>query len=349
MLAWACWCNGMCAEAKRKQAERKEAERKEAERKEAEQEEAQRRRCVAEALHGFIQLSDLEGVVQFTPNQFDWQQLYGPPPLLHFAIIKGLKKERDQQENHVRIVTFMLRTGADPHHPTTYNEPLSKGFWTPVSCYGHSAVSFAVALMTHSEIRDDGIMTTYIKRVLLTIYRSRSEAMIRSVDSGLIDNWSRMRHMIETHNLSFETEEGNVTCHDIVLMAASPVLKAMCTSKMQEGIHKRIRVEKSAAAVSLFLDILYTGSARNDADYKTMLEALDLSHAWDVLSVVQVLSDMLRHQLTEESFIAIANAAVLQGSKALKRHCAAFAARSAKVQTAELSPAALDMCCLLDS
>ena len=39
--------------------------------------------------------------------------------------------------------------------------------------------------------------------------------------------------MTETHNVTFETAGGAVTCHDIVLMAASPVVKALLQSPMK--------------------------------------------------------------------------------------------------------------------
>ena len=58
----------------------------------------------------------------------------------------------------------------------------------------------------------------------------------------------------------------------------------------------------------------YTGSAGKTPDYKTVLDALNLSHGWDVQDVAQVLSEVLRDQINVKSFVEIANAAALQGS-----------------------------------
>ena len=41
--------------------------------------------------------------------------------------------------------------------------------------------------------------------------------------------------MSTTHNVTLETADGNVTAHDHVLMAASPVLEAMLQSAMKLG------------------------------------------------------------------------------------------------------------------
>ena len=93
----------------------------------------------------------------------------------------------------------------------------------------------------------------------------------------------------------------------------------------------------------LFLDILYTGSVHQDSDYKIVLDALNLAHGWDVQSVVQVLSETLRDQITAESISEISNAAALQGPETLQRACAAFTARNSRMNAASLTPAALKM------
>ena len=142
--------------------------------------------------------------------------------------------------------------------------------------------------------------------------------------------------MTDTHNVALATADGVVSCHDIVLVASSPVLKAMLSSTMQEGKSKSIQVEQfSLAGVSLLLDILYMSSTRSDPDCQATLEALALAHCWEVKSAVHVLADLLRSMLSEETFAAIAEAAVLHGPEALQRQCALFASENTQAGSSQ--------------
>ena len=61
--------------------------------------------------------------------------------------------------------------------------------------------------------------------------------------------------MTSTHDLLFETADGEVSAHEQILTAASPVLKAMLESIMKEGSSRRIQIKDSSeSGVSLFLD-----------------------------------------------------------------------------------------------
>lgn len=53
-----------------------------------------------------------------------------------------------------------------------------------------------------------------------------------------------------------------------------------------------------------------------------MLLALDLAHRWQVFQVVAIFAEVLQEMLTEESFAAIAEAAVLKDLEALKKAAA---------------------------
>ena len=139
--------------------------------------------------------------------------------------------------------------------------------------------------------------------------------------------------MTATHNVLFETADVEVSAHDHVLAAASPVLQAMLDSTMLEGSRKRIPVRDSSNySVRFVLDMLYTSSTRDDPDYTTMLGALDLAHRWQVHSMVPILASMLKEMITTESFVAIAESAVLKELQPLQRACVAFGSNDAKVQ-----------------
>ena len=58
--------------------------------------------------------------------------------------------------------------------------------------------------------------------------------------------------------------------------------------------------------------ILYTCSMQTEPDYSTVLHALDLAHRWQVEVVVTILAQLLQGMITDESFLTIAEHAVLK-------------------------------------
>lgn len=148
-----------------------------------------------------------------------------------------------------------------------------------------------------------------------------------------LDLWESIRHLTSSHNVIFDTSDGEVSAHDHVLAVASPVLQAMLESAMKEGTSRRIQVKDSpSSGISLFLDVLYTSSTRADPDHQTMLVALDLAHRWQVHGVVQTLCSALCDMIDVKSFAAIAEAAVLKGLEMLVRACTSFGSQNEQVQ-----------------
>ncbi|OLQ04656.1 hypothetical protein AK812_SmicGene12235 [Symbiodinium microadriaticum] len=337
-----------------------------------------RHRCSidVDVVFSFIELGDLPGLMKFTPSNFSWSN--GSLPPLHFAILQGMSRGR--HDIHLRIVEWMLNAGADPHHQAPYfripgvfpdsnksamvklsvGPPNSPTATIEVAYAGHSAISLSVAWLkalhrsptaSHGQ-RGNSASThstqthiQYFESILAVIARAMDARRTQaSVDQGVINRWEVMRDMTETHNVTFETAGGAVTCHDIVLMAASPVLKALLRSPMKEAASKSIAVEETPrAGVALFLDILYMSATRSHPDYEAVLAALSLAHRWEVADTVHILSDLLRDMISEESFAAIAEAAAHQGMEALQRECAMFASKNPKVQNSQLSSAAWRM------
>lgn len=325
-----------------------------------------RRSVDIDVVVSFIELGDLPGLMKFTPSNFHWSN--GSLPPLHFAILQGMS--RGKHEIHLGIVEWMLNAGADPHHqapsfripgffPNSNKSAMVKLSVGPLATIevdyaGHSAISLSVAWLKalHRRQRGNAVSShstqnhiQYFESILAVIARAMdAKRMQVSVDQGVINRWEVMRDMTETHNVTFETAGGAVTCHDIVLMAASPVLKALLQSPMKEAASKSIAVEETPrAGVALFLDILYMSATRSHPDYEAVLAALSLAHRWEVANTVHILSDLLRDMISEESFAAIAEAAAHQGLEALQRECAMFASKNPKVQNSQLSSAAWRM------
>ena len=72
---------------------------------------------------------------------------------------------------------------------------------------------------------------------------------------------------IEVWGFRARTSDREVTAHDILLMASSPVLRVMLESSMVEGKQKRIKVKDAASGgVSLFVEMLYTNATWSRLD-----------------------------------------------------------------------------------
>ncbi|CAE7220492.1 unnamed protein product [Symbiodinium natans] len=237
-------------------------------------------------------------------------------------------------DTYCKIIEWMLTSGADPWltgPETTFTFPLQNYFNVPVS--GHSAISLAVELLRLSQnpkVAQDMRSTykQYLDRVLSLLAVKADNRKCTQVGSGVLQRWIQIRHLTDTHTITFEAADGAVTCHDSMLMATSPVLRAMIGSDMMERSRGTITLDKqSSASLSLLMDMLYTGSTCLDSDPKIVLEALELAHRWDVRDVVQALAGRLQDMISIESLVSITEASKRLGLEDLHRSCDAFAAR----------------------
>ena len=189
------------------------------------------------------------------------------------------EKSVGSYETHQKILSWMLSLEVDPQRPApaacggSFQLPDDYGVEIQVEYGGHSAISMAVALLTiiRDVYRDDysridlNDAELHLKKVLPLMARSLSKPW-----TSLINRWRLMQETSESHDATFETKDGAVTCHSSILRVASPALRAMLVPKFKEGADKRIEVESSKAVVRLFLDILYTGSVHQDSDYNRL-------------------------------------------------------------------------------
>eukprot|EP00438_Fugacium_kawagutii_P022886 Skav214833 [mRNA] locus=scaffold1772:295357:296181:+ [translate_table: standard] len=175
-----------------------------------------------------------------------------------------------------------------------------------------------------------------VEQVLDTIAQASGHQQARprtSVDEGIVEIWDKYLHATSSHDLTIEASDGQITAHSGMLQEASPVVRAMLVSPMNEAKSQRIQLaDTSSSAVTLFLETLYTCSSQGDPDYKTALSALDLAHRWQVEAVVAILTDLIQGMITEKSFAAIAEQAALKGLDTLKQACHKFGSQCAAVQ-----------------
>jgi len=304
----------------------------------------------ADMVQGFIEMGDLEGLQTFAPPKFDWTLPLGKEKLP--ALIRAVDGSITgaPQNPGLKIVEWLLKVGADPEQKLPVDHPscwvickAGRREETQIRIYyaGHSAVSFVLACLQELKKRrsnaDWSRAEARLKATLSLLSRSHaakhSQGADVTVPRSTLDLWESMRDLTASHNVMFECSDRKVSAHDQILMLASPVLKVMLTSAMKEGSSWLIQVtDSSSSGVSLFLDLLYTSSTREDPDHKTMLEALDLAHRWQVHGVVQTLCKALRDMIDANSFVVIAEAASLKGLETLERACAHFGSQDEQVQ-----------------
>ncbi|CAE7885894.1 Kelch-like protein 6 [Symbiodinium microadriaticum] len=302
---------------------------------------------VRDAVFSLIRVADLQGLQSITPGDFDWSvpgDRLKRLPLIEAMVTGNANRTQAELTTRAEMIRWMLKAGANPLQGCPSNEE-TYGIWkvndkdkTMIRIsYSRSAISFACELMgamkkAAQEGTDWSSQIAAFQIFLEALTRGAATRNNVSVPQGVVDMWESIREMTSTHNVIFETADEEVSAHDLVLVAASPVLKAMLESTMKEGSSKRISVkDSSGSGARLFVDMLYTSSTRDDPDYKTVLVALDLAHRWQVDRIVPVLAGMLPEMLTVDSFVAIAEAAMLKGLESLQRACRTFATNNSEI------------------
>lgn len=306
--------------------------------------------CTTDVISALIQVGDLEALQRVTPADYDWFGYLSKTQ--HLPLVEAMTAANAFKdiETHVKIVSWMVKGGANPlqKYPSTASSACLctwvksdvKASKITIPHAGHCATTLACAMLRemqsspHAEAFSTGIQLFRRFVTELTTGPAKIAQSNVSVPQSVVDTWEAVREMTSTHNVVFQTADGEVSAHDFILVTTSPVLRAMLDSTMKEGLSKRIPVkDSSGSGVRLFVDLLYTSSTGEDPNYQTMLVALDLAHRWQVNGVVSVLAGMLSEMIAVNSFPAIAEAAMLKGLEPLQRACRTFGASNAKIKT----------------
>eukprot|EP00747_Dinoflagellata_sp_TGD_P221979 gnl/TRDRNA2_/TRDRNA2_93738_c0_seq1.p1 gnl/TRDRNA2_/TRDRNA2_93738_c0~~gnl/TRDRNA2_/TRDRNA2_93738_c0_seq1.p1 ORF type:complete len:365 (+),score=51.29 gnl/TRDRNA2_/TRDRNA2_93738_c0_seq1:189-1283(+) len=301
----------------------------------------------------------------------------------------------------IELAKWLLHHGASP-----FVEAPGSCVWTDDVCIfddksrtlltiefkGHSAVSLIVELRrqmiaNQAKLRAAGVCESlaayegpsfidweaqikFLDEFLKLMTRQPVKSVV-GVDESVLDIWQSIRADCSTHDVAFETAGNILTAHTHVLSMASPVLSTMLASIMQEGQQKHIKVEDSPAeGVSLFLDLVYTGTTGDNPSPVTILAALDLAHRWTVPGVVKMLERALLSNLNTssqpkgkgkgkqgrslnvEQFCEIAEAAMKKDLPDVRAACVRYAAESPEVkqcmQSKSLPAVVLEMLGVLD-
>lgn len=260
-------------------------------------------------------------------------------------------KSGDDVEKGLELTEWLIEQGADPmaevpessEFPCFEGEPelneteLDIPNGHKVNYAGKSAISFLLEArdkMTEDHV--DKLTLATLDKLLDVFTKNTRAGACRSqrVDSGVIETWDKMLRDEGSHDVVLKTSTQPATAHSCILSIASPVLAAMLASEFREGVRKHIDVtDRPAAAMSLLLELAYTGAASSALnDVAVVLAALDLAHRWQMQNVVDMLERALQNNLSDEAFSRIAEAATLKGLHALKTSCIGYARSSAGVQ-----------------
>lgn len=338
------------------------------------------------SLYALAESGQLEALQRAAPADFDWTTLghHHTPPLVHVACAAlGAKMSVGRA---ILLMKWMVRQGADPaqraspHADYNYfivaaddNEEESK---IEINVAGHSAISVLVqfrdAMLRHPKaeefwpVPDDdddadddsdedlpcGPHTVEcLINALVEAPLNNSKRDVQTVDASVISMWEDVLADEACQDLTFECEGGSaVGAHALVLSCASPVLRAMVSSRMREGNERKIEVgDSSEAAVKLFLELVYTGGTSVDSlTAADTLAALDLAHRWQVVGVVGMLERAIVPLIDPATFSVIAEAAVLKSLPLLSSSCVKYAQRERAIidelaGKGELSPAVLSL------
>ena len=106
-----------------------------------------------------------------------------------------------------------------------------------------------------------------------------------SPDEKFVDRFNQLRKINKFTDCSFKVENRVLSCHKLILCAASPVFEAMLYSKFSEGADYSLDASNSikitdisSETFELFLDYIYTGELRLNNDGNEMNRLMDLAY-----------------------------------------------------------------------
>lgn len=254
-----------------------------------------------------LEEADLETLRKLPVAKIDWNKTHpvdpGMTPLM-MAIYRLVKKKN---KKYVDIIEWLVRNGADPTR--TLPDVLSskvRAKEVQISLAGHSAFSLITVWMKtayqrkHASFPRDLLSEAKHRMTIASVECMSNQRHEVSVDKSVVDLWERVLDSTSSHDVTFQAADKPVTAHSLVLVEASPVLRAMLQSPMREGGTREIEVrDTNSSAIVLFLETLYTCSSRLEPmAVPDVLAAIDLAHRWQVSGVVGILAEVLQEGRT---------------------------------------------------
>ena len=331
---------------------------------------------LATSLYALVESGNLSALQRIAPADFDWTTLDGDDlPPLHLVVRQALAS-KISLSCAVDLAKWLIGQGANPAQCARLDNDGDWQIWKTdnkkesilkMEYAGESAISLLTNFMRQMREKpehwvdvgrvdllhdmDSVLEAGHLLNALTEAPVGNSKRDVQTVDASVVSMWEDVLADEACQDLTFECEGGSaVGAHALVLSCASPVLRAMVSSRMREGNERKIEVrDSSEAAVKLFLELVYTGGSSADPlPVPDALAALDLAHRWEVLGVVGMLERAITPLIGKTTFSVIAEAAVLKDLPLLKSSCVQFAQKRKSTvdelaEKGELSPAVLSL------
>jgi len=304
---------------------------------------------------------DIE-TVKTGASTFDWHgtsEEWGTPLL---AVIAGNCfdpfSDATMVETKLKLISWCISQGADPymHAPPCCSWRLEVGRYGEVHeiLGGNSAVSIVCNLLNSVKDFMDYLWYEAWEQNGDGVYQEAQEAYARlqrfqkflvsaergpaktKVLEGVANLWEKIYKERASADVVFVCEGTNgletreCCAHSLVLKAASPVLSAMLDSEgaWQEGQHRRIKTEDSAAVIEHFISLVYTGcfaegqtSAESADAAEELIDIAEVAQRYQVDFLIAGLLPRLRRLLSDANFDLICGFALRHGEKDLQRDC----------------------------
>eukprot|EP00931_Biecheleriopsis_adriatica_P073529 TRINITY_DN47791_c0_g1_i1.p1 TRINITY_DN47791_c0_g1~~TRINITY_DN47791_c0_g1_i1.p1 ORF type:complete len:357 (+),score=70.07 TRINITY_DN47791_c0_g1_i1:74-1144(+) len=302
-----------------------------------------------------LESGELNALKAITPANFDWRSARCPTSgsTALQTVVCGVFEDTKSYKRRKAVAAWLIDQGASP---VDRADGSAGGFFVfrgaedweerkiVVERKGRSALSLAIEIRTKlqeqegdaeeddAEVDTDldfGAEEIYLTE-LIEIFSSPDSSMHSSsrttVNTSVVERWAAMLQDTKAGCVDIKAADGTCTVHASMLMCASPVLKALLHTPMQEGLEKSIAVtDCPLAAVNFLMELMYTGGSSEDVTAETALQTLELAHRWQVDDVVRMVENFLNGLLTEATFEDIASRSQLLNLPTLKRACIAFA------------------------
>jgi len=303
-------------------------------------------------------------------DYFDWNgshDVYGTPLI---AVILGAGDHGDslvcalskRAQERLDLMKFVLEKGGNPHRkpPAPFNDLSSfsltysngdtvEGSRTQkIDFSGLSAYGVVLACLRAID-QAEGDWTISLENLraaaqILASYRPFTGGVPRVPAAlGVVEMWERILNAQESADFTIvcrgkggsDSSAGTVVAHQVVLKAASRVLRAMLSGPFKEGAAEQVEVDCDAEPVRLLLSQMYTGKEVDTADVPldVILSSLELAHQWDVGAAVASLEAAAAKAIEDASFGRAAEIAYRLHLQQLVDACAAFAKASEHVKS----------------
>ncbi|CAK8989706.1 unnamed protein product [Durusdinium trenchii] len=280
-------------------------------------------------------------ISRLVPTDWDWNQVHPSLGTPLMAIVPdGLRLSSNSSRTATiwKLIRFCMAQGADPRKVAHHLENSRSTWGSEGTAYpkldavdrsGHSALSLVFAFRRACcKFEKEYAAQIANADQMLSVFAEfvPEEDPMVLVPEGTVEMWEQLLQD-EKGDVELEVMDwGTLKAHSSVLRTASPVLRALLSTPMKEGLCGHIHVEGvSLDSAQLFLRLMYTGSPSMRPSMGVLLGALDLAHRWQVPHIVVMAENLLVEMVTKETLGELCDFALLKALPKLMRACRSYA------------------------